>query len=69
MGVALSYFGNATAVNIVFSSRGIWSVLIVWRFGALFDNKESFAGKSAMFARLAGSTLLFAAIALVIIKQ
>jgi EamA-like transporter family. len=69
MGIALSYFGNATATNIVFSSRGIWSVLIVWRFGALFGNKEKEAGTNTMIARLAGSTLLFAAIALVIIKH
>jgi len=69
MGIALSYFGNAAAMNIVFSSRGIWSVFIVWRFGAIFNNKESDAGKNVMLARLAGSTLLFAAIALVIIKQ
>jgi drug/metabolite transporter (DMT)-like permease len=69
MGIALSYFGNATATNIVFSSRGIWSVLVVWRLGALFGNKEKDAGAKAMTARLAGSTLLFAAIALVIIKH
>ena len=69
MGIALSYFGNATATNIVFSSRGIWSVLIVWRLGALFGNKEKDAGKKTMVARLAGSTLLFAAIVLVIIKH
>jgi drug/metabolite transporter (DMT)-like permease len=69
MGIALSYFGNATATNIVFSSRGIWSVLIVWRLGAFFGNTEREAGARTMVARLAGSTLLFAAIALVIIKQ
>lgn len=69
MGIALSYFGNATATNIVFSSRGIWSVLIVWRFGKLFGNREKEAGPRTMVARLAGSTLLFAAIALVIIKH
>jgi drug/metabolite transporter (DMT)-like permease len=69
MGIALSYFGNATATNIVFSSRGIWSVLIVWRLGAMFGNREREAGTKAMVARLAGSTLLFAAIALVIIKH
>jgi drug/metabolite transporter (DMT)-like permease len=69
MGIALSYFGNATATNIIFSSRGIWSVLIVWRLGALFGNNEREAGAKTMAARLAGSTLLFAAIALVIIKH
>ncbi|MGB7568402.1 MAG: DMT family transporter [Chitinivibrionales bacterium] len=69
MGIALSYFGNATATNIVFSSRGIWSVLIVWKLGVLFENKEKDAGKKTMIARLAGSALLFAAIVLVIIKH
>jgi drug/metabolite transporter (DMT)-like permease len=68
MAIALGYYGNATATNIVFSSRGIWSVLIVWRFGDWFNNREKFFGKSVMFGRLAGSVLLFAAIVLVIIR-
>jgi len=37
-------------------------------FGAMFGNREREAGTKAMVARLAGSTLLFAAIALVIIN-
>lgn len=68
MAIALSYFGNATEVNIIYSLRGIWSVLLVWWFGQWFENREKDAGKTTMVARLVGSMLLFAAIVLIVIK-
>jgi drug/metabolite transporter (DMT)-like permease len=69
MGIALSWFGNATATNIVFSLRGIWSVImiIIWKFGAFFNNAEKNAGTSMMISRLAGSGLLFVAIVLILL--
>jgi drug/metabolite transporter (DMT)-like permease len=67
--VALSRFGNATAVNIAFSSRGMWSVLFIWLFGNLIGNKEHLLGKKVFWQRLAGSALILVAIALVMIKN
>jgi drug/metabolite transporter (DMT)-like permease len=67
--IALSRFGNATAVNIAFSSRGMWSVLFIWLFGGLIGNKEHLLGKKIFWQRLAGSALILLAIALVVIRK
>ena len=52
--------------NIVYSSRGIWSVLFVWILGHLFLNTElSLRQPGSLLARLIGACLICAAIALV----
>ena len=61
-------FGQATAVNIVYSSRAIFGVLLVMFLGKMLGNYESTTvGKKVMRNRLLGSLLLCAAIALVFI--
>jgi drug/metabolite transporter (DMT)-like permease len=66
--VALSRFGNATAVNIAFSSRGMWSVLLIWFFGGLIGNKEHTLGRKIFWQRLAGSACILLAIILVMVR-
>jgi drug/metabolite transporter (DMT)-like permease len=65
-GIAYSImvFGSATTTNIVYNSRGVWSVLLVWTIGHWFDNREQAQGHGVMLRRLAGSTLLLVAIVL-----
>lgn len=60
----LSTFGNATKVNIVYSSRGFWSIVMVWLVGHWFSNDERHQGKDVFIRRLIGSSLLGAAIVL-----
>ncbi|MGC1482053.1 MAG: DMT family transporter [Chthoniobacterales bacterium] len=67
MALALGYYGNATAVNIVYSSRAIWSVVLGWALGRYFASPEPGAAPGVMPRRLAGSILLFAAVVLVLI--
>ena len=67
--VALSRFGNATAVNIAFSSRGMWSVLFIWLFGSLIGNNEHMLGRKIFWQRLAGSACILLAIILVMVKN
>jgi len=62
---AIGIYGHATAVNIVYNSRGIWSVLLVWLIGHWFHNAERSQGHGVMSRRLAGSALLLAAIVIV----
>ena len=65
---ALVSFGQATAINIVYSSRAIFGVLLVMYLGKRLGNHESTtAGAKVMRSRLAGSLLLCGAIALVFI--
>jgi len=58
--------GDATAVNIVYSSRGLWSVVAVWLIGHWFSNTEQQLGGSVLRWRLAGATAMLAAIVLVV---
>lgn len=61
-------YGRATAANIAYSSRGLWSVILVWLVGHWFKNEEQHLGPKVMRWRLAGSTLMMTAIVLVMMK-
>ncbi len=67
MALALSFYGNATAVNIVYSSRSVWSVVLAWMLGRYFAMHEAGSGPGVMRRRLVGSILLFAAVLLVLL--
>ena len=64
-GIAL--FGRATEINVVYSSRGLWSVLAVWWIGHWFQNQEQQLGRAILQRRLFGALLLMAAIVLVLV--
>lgn len=67
---SLTRFGHATAINIVYSSRALFGVLLVIYLGAKLGNMEAAsAGPKVMRNRLAGAVLLCAAIALVFVKS
>jgi drug/metabolite transporter (DMT)-like permease len=58
---------GAAWANLLYSSRGIWSVALVWGAGTAFGNNEGAAGRPVMLRRLAGAGLMLAAIALVLL--
>ena len=68
-GVVLSLVivGSATVVNIIYSLRGLFSVLLVWLIGHWFANEERHLGGAVLRLRFVGATLMVAAIALVLI--
>jgi drug/metabolite transporter (DMT)-like permease len=63
---SLALFAKATTINVVYSARGLWSVLAVWWVGHWFGNSERARGASVFRARLLGAALLLAAIVLVV---
>jgi len=65
--LTLGLWGHATAVNIVYSLRGLFSVLLVWWIGHWFTNPERHAGPRVLYARLAGAAAMLGAVALVLI--
>lgn len=67
MAYALGVFGDATAVNIVYASRGLWSVAAVWLIGHWFANEEQRLAPAVLRSRLAGAGLMLAAISLVVL--
>jgi drug/metabolite transporter (DMT)-like permease len=58
-------FIGATTTNVLYNSRGMWSVVLVWSIGHWFSNAERSHGRAVMLRRLAGSALLLAAIVLI----
>jgi drug/metabolite transporter (DMT)-like permease len=59
----------ATAVNIVYNSRGIWSVMLVWILGDWFGNIEREQGARVMAARFTGAVLLLSAIVITLLQH
>lgn len=66
MAFVLSVYGHATVVNVIYSSRGVWSVVLVWVVGHWFSNTEQDLGASVLARRLLGAILLIAAIVVVV---
>ena len=60
---------QATVANVLYSSRGLWSVLAVWLAGRWLGNREAHHGPSILVWRLAGATVLLAAIIVVALES
>ena len=65
---AVGVFGDATVMNIVYSVRGLWSVIIVWLIGHWFSNEEQTLAPSLLRCRLVGAALMLAAIMIVVLR-
>lgn len=61
---AIGRFADAAGLNVVYGSRGIWSVLVVWLLGAYLGAKERITGARMLVQRLCGATVIAAAIVL-----
>ncbi len=65
---AVAIYGDATSINVIYSARGLWSVLAVWMIGHWFHNREQEAGRAIMGMRLAGAAIMTAAIVLTLLS-
>ncbi len=65
--LSLSVWGDATSANIIYSSRGLWSVIAVWLVGHWFKNEEQHLGAAVLRWRLSGAAAMLAAIVLVVV--
>ncbi len=68
MALTLSFFGNPTAVNILYSGRGLWALLLVIFLGKLLQSTEGNYSRKTMALRLLGAVLLMVAIILVLLN-
>ena len=59
---AIGGFKIATEANIIYASRGLWSIVIIWFAGKSLGIHEKNIGKSMMLRRLAGASLLMLAV-------
>lgn len=64
----LARLGHATSANIVYASRGLLSVAMVWMVGHWFGNEERHLGAGIMRWRMVGAAMMLSAIVLVITK-
>jgi drug/metabolite transporter (DMT)-like permease len=62
MGAALGFFNDAARVNVVYGSRGLWSILLVWLIGGWFGNRERHSDPEALKWRTFGCLTVTAAI-------
>jgi drug/metabolite transporter (DMT)-like permease len=64
----LGLYPDTTRINVVYNSRGLWSVLAVWLVGHWWGNTERHIGRAALLWRLGGAVLLLGAIVVAIIR-
>ncbi len=64
--LALSFFGDAARINIVFALRGLWAVILAWTLSKRLGGTESELNSRVFRARFAGAGLLTAAVILAI---
>lgn len=64
----LAVHGKAASANVVYASRGLLSVALVWLVGHWFRNSEQHLGARVLRWRLAGALLMMAAIVLVVTR-
>jgi drug/metabolite transporter (DMT)-like permease len=66
---SLALYRAATEINVVYSMRGLWSVLAVWILGPRFGNREREQGAPALAARLLGAAFLTGAVVLALLPR
>lgn len=59
--------GHAASINVVYSSRGLWSVVLVWWLGHWVHSREQKLERGVLTARLTGALVMIAAIVLVLV--
>lgn len=64
----LGIFREVTLTNILYNTRGMWSVVLVWAIGHWFSNTERSVGRAAMLRRLAGAAILLLAVLIALRK-
>ena len=65
--LAIAKWHDAAGVNVVYATRGLWSVLFVWGAGHWIQNRERHtAGTRTMSFRALGALLIFGAVVLAV---
>lgn len=64
----IGYWRDAAGVNIVYGTRGLWSIALVWWAGHWFGNTErTSVGPRVLAGRLIGAVLILAALILAVV--
>jgi drug/metabolite transporter (DMT)-like permease len=63
---SIALYAQATTANVMYSARGMWSIVIVWLAGSWFGNTERARGGRVFVWRLLGAACLLGAILIVV---
>ena len=66
MGLALGRYGHAPEVNVIYSTRALFSIVAVWLLGRKIGSIEHTAGAGVLLRRLAAAAILMSAIVLML---
>lgn len=66
MATAIGIFGDATGVNVVYGSRGLWSLLLLVLFARQLGIADAVFDRGTLASRGAGCVFILAAVALVL---
>ncbi|MDG1891909.1 MAG: DMT family transporter [Verrucomicrobiota bacterium] len=69
VGLAVSMFHNATGVNVVYSSRGLWAIVLVWLSKKIIGQSLERTESNHLWWRLAGAILMCLAIVLAVMDS
>lgn len=64
---ALGTFNDAARINVVYTLRGVWGVVLAWIAASIWGGAEALLPKQTMLARLMGAGLLTAAVLIAIL--
>jgi ABC-type microcin C transport system permease subunit YejB len=65
MAAAIGLFGDATGANVVYGSRGLWSLLLLALLARRLGINDSVFDRKTLALRVTGSMLILIAVALV----
>jgi drug/metabolite transporter (DMT)-like permease len=66
--VAVAMFADAARINVVYTLRGLWGVLLAWAASRYWGGGESDLSRNVMITRVVGAALLTSAVVLVILS-
>ncbi len=69
LGLSLAYFNDAVGVNVVYATRGMWSLAVVALLGPLLGNRERHESGKAYGIRIVAALLLMAGVICAVIAR
>lgn len=69
MGLALAFHSDAIGVNVVYATRGLWSLMVVALLGPLIGNRERHESGRAYAIRVIAAALLLASVVIAVIGR
>ena len=69
LGLALGYFDDATGINVMYASRGLWVIVLVILLGHRLGNREHKQPGKAFSGRVIGTVLLTVAIVIAVLAK